>query len=121
MGRPGEPGVPHGPPPEGHTGNHGGDEDHAGGPAVDREEFPEPRRARQAQVQAEIHRQERAAKVQREAAEQQEINSKVLDPAIFEAEVQYIAVGLGSTPGLGHFDQAALEKIAGGQVPVQRE
>ena len=112
VGRSGEPGVPHGPAPEGYVGEHDGDDEHAEGPAGDREEFPVPRRARQAQEQAEIHRQERAAKAQREAAEQQEVNKKVLDSAFFEAEVQYIAVGLGSTPGLERFGPATLEKMA---------
>ena len=101
-----------GPHPVAHTGDHDDDGDPDGGPTTVKEEFQVPRKARQAQVQAEAHKQQKAAKVQQEAIKRQEADSMVLDLPIFEAEVQRKAVGLGSTPGFETMDPAVLEEFA---------
>ena len=110
----GGPGAAHNPPAADDGGDHtaGDDDGLEEGPPPVKEEFPVPRRARQAQVQAEASRQRRAEKLQEEAIKREMADSKVLDPAIFEAEVQFKAVGLSKTPGFEHFDQAALEELA---------
>ena len=110
----GGPGVAHGPSPAAGGGDHedGDDGDLDEGPPAVKEEFQVPRRARQAQVQAEAYKQQKAAKVQQEAIKRQEADSMVLDLPIFEAEVQRKAVGLGSTPGFETMDPAVLEEFA---------